>query len=437
MKRVYSFLLWGIFPLVALQLCAEEIRLDVDTAVSIALKNNINLQVERIDLETKERAKKTSWNEFLPSLNVGADLNHSENDRTSTTQISGSSPWDFSASIKASLPLSAAKKYNIKNRRLTYETGEINLEDAQKQLERDVKEGFYNLIVLVEKIQLIEQNIETAQKRYDQAKTNYENGLVPVLTMLSAQVTLENLKPDLEDVKVAYEIAKMQFKQMLGIERDADITIVGSIEPKTVTFDTESLILESLPSRFDIQSLMKSLEVLENQKKLTRAEEYTPLLSFSYSYSAGLNDPFHTDWGYLERWSGRSTFGISVSLPLDGLIPGSSSRIKIDEIDDSIEKAQIELVQAKQLARIEIESIVLRLEKSSRTLKVLEQNVALAQKAYDLTEKEYNAGVVELLAVEEAYDELEEAKLGVLEERYNYLIGLLDIEYALNTDLGI
>jgi len=30
---------------------------------------------------------------------------------------------------------------------------------------------------------------------------------------------------------------------------------------------------------------MKNLEVLENQKKLTKAEEYTPLLSFTYSYS--------------------------------------------------------------------------------------------------------------------------------------------------------
>jgi outer membrane protein TolC len=150
-----------------------------------------------------------------------------------------------------------------------------------------------------------------------------------------------------------------------------------------------------------------------------------------------LHDPFHADWGSAESWSGNSTFGISLSLPLDGLIPGSWSKVKIKEIDDSIGRARIELTQARQLAEIEIESIVLSLDKSLRTLDALEQNVALAQKTYDLTEKEYNAGVVELLEVEEAYDELQEVKLGVLEEKYNYLTGIFDLEYALNTRLDI
>jgi outer membrane protein TolC len=437
MKRVYAFILVILFTLIALHLSAGEIRLDSETAVSLALKKNLGLQAEKIDLETKERAKQTSWNEFLPSVSVGAALNHSREDKKAVTSMSDSSPWDMSGSIKASLPLSAANRYSIQNRKLAYEEGEISLEDVEKQLEREVKKEFYNLIVLRDKIILIEQNIETAQKRYDQAKTNYENGLVPELTMLSAQVTLENLKPDLEEVKVTYETAQMQFIQMLGLDRDIDIALVGSIEPEIISLCAASLIQKHLSSRLDLQGLMKNLEVLENQKKLTKAEEYTPLLSFTYSYSTGVHDPFHADWGSAESWSGNSTFGISLSLPLDGLIPGSSSKVKIKEIDDSIGKARIELTQARQLAEIEIESIVLRLDKSLRTLYALEQNVALAQKTYNLTEKEYNAGVVELLEVEEAYDELQEAKLGVLEEKYNYLMGIFDLEYALNTKLDI
>lgn len=81
----------------------------------------------------------------------------------------------------------------------------------------------------------------------------------------------------------------------------------------------------------------------------------------------------------------------------------------------------------------EIETIVLTLDKSLRILEVLEKNVALAQKTYDLTEQEYNAGIVELLEVEEVNDDLQEAKLNIIEESYNYLSGLFDLEYALNT----
>ncbi len=436
MKQGYTFTFAILFLSVALYSSAVEMPLDVETAVSLALQNNLTLKASRIDLETKKRAKKNSWNEFLPSVNLGLGLTNSGGYRSSTASTQ-SSPWDINGSMTASLPLSAANIYSIQNTRLACETEEIRLEGTEKQLERDVKQAFYNLIVLKEKARLMEQNIETAQKRYDQAKANYENGIVSELTMLSAQVTLENLKPDLEEAEVSYETAEMQFKQMLGLGRETFFSITGSIEPKRIIVNVEELIREHLSTRLDVQSLLKNIQTLETQKKLTKAEEYTPTLSLSYSYRVGVNDPFGAGWGSVESWSESGTFGISLSFPIDGFIPGSSSRMKIEEIDDSIEKARIELTQTRQLAEVEIASIVLRLEKSSRALKALEQNVALAKKTYDLTETQYNAGIVGLLEVEEAYDALQEAKLGVLEERYNYLSGLFDLEYALNTEFDI
>jgi outer membrane protein TolC len=433
MKRRYTFSLLLLFISAALRVNAQDIKLDVDTAVSLALRNNLGLKSDRIDLITKKRAKQNSWNEFLPSVSLGAGLSGSGGSRP----VSSSSPWDLSASITASLPLSAANIYSMKSTRLSYEAETISLEDTEKKLVRDVKAAFYNLIVLKQKISLIEQNIETAQKRYDQAKANYESGIISELTMLSAQVTLEALKPDLEEAAVDHEIAEMQFKQALGLDRDTPLSIEGSIEPKTLELEAGKLSQTHLENRLDIKALLKELEILETQKKLVGAEEYTPTLSLSYAFRAGVSDPFRADWGSAGSWNDSSTVGISLSLPLDGLIPGSSSRVKILEIDDSIEKNRIELVQKRELAEVEIETIVMRLKKSIRTSKALEQNVALAQKTYNLAENQYNAGVGGLMEVEDAYNALQEAKLGVLEERYNYLTGLFDLEYALNTRLDI
>jgi outer membrane protein TolC len=442
MKKRYAFTLILLFILATLlvsveEMNAEAIPLDVESAVSLALQNNLDLKASQIDFETKKRAKQNSWNEFLPSINVGAGLTRSEGFTTSTATLSSYSPWDISGSISASLPLSSAIAYSINNATLSYEAEKLSLEEAKKKLELDVKEKFYNLIVLKEKIGLSEQNIDTAQKRYEQAKINYENGIVSELTMLSAQVTLENLKPDLEELRVSYGTAEMQFKQTLGLDKNATISIMGSIEPNYLSLQAETLIQEYLPKRLDVRSLEKNIQVLENQKKLTSAEEYTPVLTLSYSYKTEVNNPFQADWGSADSWADSSSFGISLSLPLDGLIPGSSSRVKIDGIDDSIKKSLLELTMTKQLAEVEIESIIMKLDKSLRTLKALEHNVTLAQKTYDLTEKQYNTGAVALLEVEEAYAALQKAKLGVLEERYNYLTGLFDLEFALNTKLDI
>jgi outer membrane protein TolC len=111
--------------------------------------------------------------------------------------------------------------------------------------------------------------------------------------------------------------------------------------------------------------------------------------------------------------------------------------VEIKDLDDSIKKTQMELEEARQLAEIEIESTVMRLDNSMKSLKALEQNVILAQKVYDLTDMEYNAGESKLSDVEDAYDELQGAMLKVLEEKYNYISGLFDLEYELNTELDI
>jgi len=321
----------------------------------------------------------------------------------------------------------------MRSKRLSFELEKIDLDAARKALVRDVKEEFYNLIILSEKRKLIEQNIETAQKRYDQAKANYENGIVSELTMLGAQVTLENLKPDLDDATVSYRIAAMEFSQLLGLDRDESITIRGTIEQSPLVLEAPAVSEKYLETRLDIQGLLKEIETLQVEKKLTGAEEYTPTLSLSYSFRVGVNDPFSTDWSSPGSWSDRHTVGISLSFPIDGFIPGSSSDNKMKQMDDELKKTRLELLKTRQLAGLEIESIILQLDKSARALDVLAKNVLLAQKTYDLTEQQYNTGTVELLEVEEAYDTLQEAKLNVLEERYNYLVGLFDLEYALNT----
>ena len=433
MKNGCIILLTMLLFLSALPVMGEEIVMDLETAVSLALKNNLGLKSERIDLITKQRAKQNSWNEFLPSVRLGAGLSGTGGSRAA----SSSSPWDLSASITASLPVSAANLHSLKSTSLSYDAEKIALADAEKSLERDVKEAFYNLIILEEKVMLIEQNIDTAQKRYEQAKFNYEKGIVSEITLLSSQVTLEALKPDLEEATVDYEIAKMQFKQILGLDREASLSIRGSIEPKTIILEVEKLSKNYLENRLDIKTILKEIEILEVQRKLAVAEEYTPTLSLSYTFRTGVSDPFRADWGSSASWYDSSTFGISLSFPIDGFIPGSSSDTRMRGMDDEIEKAHIELVQQRQLAEVEIETIVMKLKKSLRTLRALEQNVLLAQKTYDLAEMQYNAGVAELLEVEEAYDALQEAKLGVLEERYNYLSGLFDLEYALNTRLDL
>ena len=63
------------------------------------------------------------------------------------------------------------------------------------------------------------------------------------------------------------------------------------------------------------------------------------------------------------------------------------------------------------------------------------RNITLAQRAYDATLKAYRSGTTELLDLRDAESSLNQAKLGQMSQKYNYITALLDLENTLNTKL--
>ena len=257
--------------------------LTVERAVEIALANNLSLKVERIGQETKERAERTKWNVFIPTMGVDGTLSRSNNAPTDSevfgpVVIPGSNRWDVSWGLNAQLRLTAALLHGLNQTKLDLDAGRISLETAQKRLIRDIQKSFYNLILLRENIVLMEQNIATAERRYEQARANYQSGLVSEYTLLSAQVAMENLKPAREDMRVAYELALQSFKMSLGLDRNEEIDIDGDIRMEPVVLDTDTLIQTHVSGRLDIMSLKSSITSLKNVRKTTLAHEMTPTL---------------------------------------------------------------------------------------------------------------------------------------------------------------
>jgi len=75
------------------------------------------------------------------------------------------------------------------------------------------------------------------------------------------------------------------------------------------------------------------------------------------------------------------------------------------------------------------------LEKARTSIQSKEVNVKIAERTYNLALESYYAGGIDLLEVKDTEQELEQARINLLQEKYNYLAGLLDLEYECNTPL--
>lgn len=131
--------------------------------------------------------------------------------------------------------------------------------------------------------------------------------------------------------------------------------------------------------------------------------------------------------------SGSITFGLSI--PIDTLIPGTSTYTKAAEIQDSIDSMQVSLENAIRFADLEIKSIVMSIENAREQLEVYQSSVNLAQTVYNRYSDGYRLGTVEILDFENVENQLNQAKLNLVSGKVTLAKALADLEYALNRSL--
>jgi outer membrane protein TolC len=163
-----------------------------------------------------------------------------------------------------------------------------------------------------------------------------------------------------------------------------------------------------------------------------------PSLSLSWTgSSAFIKDPWEDSWfDSKDDWRKSGSLTISLGLRLHSLIPYSADFQGIKNLDDQIRTANIGLSQMINGTEIEIYNITLSLEKTRVNKEALQKNVDMAERSYRLTEHAYQAGLPDLFQVQNAEQSLRQARVQMLEQHFNYINGLIDLEYAIGVPFG-
>lgn len=451
-RSVISMII-GLFVLIP-TLSAED--LDLDTAIAMALENNLGIQGSVADVRQKKLIADTWWNQFYPTAGVSYTLGRFNEERsvsgiaplTSTydigtggfdqvTAYSVDTPqWFMSFGLDFSLALTAQMFPGVSLARLDYRMGVLSLEDSKRKLTKDVSKAFYDLLLLKAQIELFREQIAAAEERYEQARANYNSGLVDEYTMLSAQVAYENQKPGLTGLETGYQQALMGFKMQIGLPFTEEVNPVGTIDPPPLDYSIDMLDREVLARRLDLQQLTLLEQVLLEQENLTKSARL-PMINLGLDFDPSFGgDPWDGDWFDGDLWSQQSgMFRITVIQSLDSWLPYSRVNNEIAGTRTEIEKNRLTREQALDGAEMEIRSLLLSIRSSEETVTALELNIDLAQRAYELAEIGYNNGLRDLLQVQNAEVELKSAQFQVLQQKKNIMSNLIDLEYALQTNL--
>lgn len=448
---------------------ADTISLTLDQAVEYALKNNRTLKSNDIDLAIKERAAKYSWNVLIPSVTVAGTMSraneYSPSSSASAQMMAGtmgliselhgielstpSVPTDFDdekdrwtpvGSLNVSLNLSLSYIYTMRAAKANYEAGKITWEQSQKETIASIKKLFYGLLLQQESLNIDKASLENKRQRMEQAETNFRNGTIPRLSLLQTQVDYENTKPNVETAEQSLRQQLDTFAFLLGMPVGEDtIVIDGSIEPSFIDVSAQDLIERYGAESLDVKNVESNIDALKMNLQALNMAAWTPALSLGFSANPAYIGADKSDWikdiGDDDKWYDSGSLSFTLAFNVTNLLPWSANRQQAQDVKANIEKLNLARETVKENYKLEVRQAVDKLAQARDKIDAMARNIALAQEAYDATYRNYRNGMTELLDLRDSETSLNQAKLGLLNQKFEYISALLDLETKLNTTL--
>jgi multidrug efflux system outer membrane protein len=359
------------------------------------------------------------WAEVFPSISASVGANYSK------PLFSQAGSWSLgtSANLGLNLTLSAGIPFAMKNIRLAYEARLLGYEDARNQLELQITKNFYGLIADRDNLSVLTDVMNLAELQFERDTVAFNNGIIGELSLLNSRLALANARFSLSGAMSTYANRIGDFLALLGLTQYSEAELSGEIAISRVELDAERLIMENLFRRPDIIGRRRDIERLENAEKQTLYSTRAPSLKLDASWSSrSLVKPF------ADSLSG----GATLSIPIDSWIPGTRPSQSVRNSGLAVEQAKLDLQSTETSAAAQVRTLAANLGNLWDSIEIARLSVSVAERGYELTDLGFRNGTVDSLRLEDARNNLANAKQRLLQSELLYLNMILDISAALN-----
>ena len=360
------------------------------------------------------------------------------NDLSGTNDISNSKYYaEMETRIGFTQPLNALYGYNaiksdLQKARLAYEQSNKALKREELNLVYSVSSAYYSLLSSQKSVEIARADLERQREAFDISQNKFKAGLIREVDALQMEV-------DLAESQNSYDIATQnQFasasslKELLGVNLRDNITLSSDLRYEVVVVNADKAVELALKNRLEI----REQEIQIEQQKLTiQQQKSAGMITSSIdafvrklgvggkentSYSEAFQN-LHND--YIDRPIGYGV-GLTVRIPIldwgenKALVRASEARLMSynyskEEIGRSIET--------------EVRNLVASLNSNLKRLQLLEKNLVVAEKSFEITRQRYSDGDIDSQALALERNRLNTAYRNHLGAYINYQLSLADL----------
>jgi len=482
MKRIYRILLIIAMATSGLQTPAAQteerdvLHLNVAEVRRLALENNFDIQVYRLDKEISEKELLKAVSVYDTELDTSYEYDEDKLKRSSTISGSRVTTVAQEASLTKQLPTGTTLSLGIAHKReasdssfsslrayheseasasITQPFGknawgvidrndvEITKLDIQNthytsmdKIEQELattQKAYWNLLLAHRQLDVTEELLESAGRLYENSKKRFDIGLTepPEFYAIDA-----NLKEKQKDVLLARDNVNTATNLMilkLGLDKETRITPKDDFVCKDMAVSFEDLLRIALRNRRDYALAKNNVKINALYIEMKKNEMWPQIDLKGTLKKNGLSEEFSTSMQEIHS-ENYPEYAVEVefSFPLEN----SSARAEYSQKELQKVKTLVELKKAECLVLVEAHDAFIHARSVYESVKLLEEAAGLQRKKYAGEEDRFNKGRSDTDRLIRYQNDYLGAQLKHLRSLYDYKAALIDLEVATNTLLG-
>jgi outer membrane protein len=386
----------------------EVLRLTLDQAVGLALKQNTTAQIAILTAAQSEQDKNIARAELLPQAN--ARVSDEAEKINVLAQFGGKTPFPgfpktigpyqfFSAGPSVSAPvfdLTLWQRYQAA--RSTADAGKANSLSTREQVILLTVSQYIGTLRAVANVQASQSRVDLAQALYDQAADLQKEGVGTGIDTLRANVELQNEKQRLLEAQNDRETLLYGLSRLLNLDPRQKLELGDSLNfSDTPQPEVEASIEAALADRQEWKALNSQIKAAAEQKRASQSERLPSVRfdgTFSYVGTSGNTTlPTYTYQG-------------SVNLPL---FTGGRIRAEVVRADLEIRKLEEQRADLRNQIALDVKTALLNLDSARSEVQVANLGVELSKEEVDQARDRFKAGVANNIEVIQAQDSLSRA----------------------------
>jgi outer membrane protein TolC len=304
-----------------------------------------------------------------------------------------------------------------------HETAQLGLTTTRAQLLFEVAQAYYDAVLSEQLVNIAAATLEQAGATLRQVEAGLNAGTQPEFEVLRARVTRDQQQPVLIRQRVNRALAYLKLKRLLDLPPEADLQLANSLEdenlPPSPSFVERVSVVEnalrsneaadltitgglSLPARVAVDQARATVRTREASLNLIEAQKM-PSVSFNSTYARIAYPENVAPTFDRANWS----IGVSMSVPLlTGGRQRGDEQVARAELDQSL----LQQRQMEELAALDTRSAWAELLASRVAWESTAGTVQQANRAYEIADVRYGAGVSTQLELSDARVQRQQAE---------------------------